>query len=310
MKAVFTIKYTDEQIKMIEDLGYDVIVRNKFLNEEDYDCDVLHCFKTLTSENLHKFVNLKLVQLASIGFEHLPKEELLKTDIKISNQNGIYSKPIGEWIVYNILQVIKNNKKIIENQQLKKWEFIRDVDELEGKTLLFLGTGSIATEAAKRLSNFGVKIIGLNSNGRNVDFFDECYSLSDIDRFLQISDFIINVLPATDKTYNYINKDLLKKFKKGTNFINVSRGLVVNEDDLLWALREGIVKNACLDVFVNEPLDVSSPFWDMENVYISPHISWSSSKKNERVFENLYDNMKSFIENKPLKNIVDLKKGY
>ena len=93
-------------------------------------------------------------------------------------------------------------------------------------------------------------------------------------------------------------------------YLLLIRGSVVNEQDLYEALKDGTIKNACLDVFDNEPLDENSPFWSMENVYISPHISWSSSKKSQRVFENLYENMKNFIENKPLNNIVDLNKGY
>ena len=310
MKALLTIKYPDEQIEKLNMLGYDVIVKKGELSDDDYDCDVLHCFKTLTLDNVSKFKNLKFVQLASIGFEHLPKEEILKTNIVICNQKGIYSKPIGEWIVFNILEIIKNSKKLQENKKLKLWKFIDDIDELEGKKLLFLGTGTITVEAVKRLQNFGVKMVGLNSDGRHIDGFDECHKLSDINLYSKDADFIVNVLPSTDKTNNYINKDIISNFKKGINFINVSRGSVVNEQDLYEALKDGTIKNACLDVFDNEPLDENSPFWSMENVYISPHISWSSSKKSQRVFENLYENMKNFIENKPLNNIVDLNKGY
>ena len=96
MKALLTIKYPEEQIEKLKELGYDVVVRKGELSDKDYDCDVLYCFKTLRADNVSKFKNLKFVQLASIGFEHLPKEELLKTDIVIANQKGIYSKPIGE----------------------------------------------------------------------------------------------------------------------------------------------------------------------------------------------------------------------
>jgi hypothetical protein len=310
MKALLTIKYPEEQIEKLKELGYDVVVRKGELSDEDYDCDVLHCFKTLRADNVSKFKNLKFVQLASIGFEHLPKEELLMTDIVIANQKGIYSKPIGEWIVFNILEIIKNSKSLHEYQKSKVWDFVKDIDELEDKTLLFLGTGTITMEAVKRLQNFGVKMIGLNSDGRHIDGFDECHKLSNIGLYSKDADFIINVLPSTDKTNNYINRDVIAKFRKGVNFINVSRGAVVNEKDLYEALINGTIKNACLDVFETEPLDKNSAFWTMENVYLSPHISWSSSKKAERVFENLYDNMKNFIENKALNNIVDLNKGY
>lgn len=310
MKVVSKVKYKEEQIKALEELGYEIIIRTGQLEEEDYDCEVLHCYDYYTDKNADKFTNLKLIQLESIGFEHIPQDKVNEKNIIVANQKGIYSKPIGEWIVFNILEIIKNAKKLYENQKIKKWEFISGIDELEGKILLFLGTGTISIEAVKRLSNFGVKLIGLNTNGRHIDGFDECHKLSEIDEYSKNADFIINVLPATDKTTNFLNKSAMSNFKKGVNFINVSRGAVVNQDDLIEALVDGTIKTACLDVFDVEPLDTSSAFWDMDNVYLTPHISWNSYKKRDRVYETLYTNLKKFVENKELINVVDLKKGY
>ena len=310
MKVVSKVKYKEEQIKAIEDLGYELIIRPLELEDCDYDCDILHCYAYYTNKNADKSTNLKLIQLESIGFEHIPQDIVLSKNIIVANQKGIYSKPIGEWIVFNILEIIKNAKKLYENQKNRKWEFVSGIDELEGKTLLFLGTGTISIEAVKRLSNFGVKLIGLNTNGRHIEGFDECHKLSDINEYSKNADFIINVLPATDKTTNFLNKSVMDKFKKGIYFINVSRGAVVNQNDLIEALRNGTIKTSCLDVFDVEPLDPSSDFWDMENVYVTPHISWNSYKKRDRVYETLYTNLKNFAENKELINIVDLKKGY
>lgn len=311
MKALLTVKYEQKYIKKLEELGYDVVVKKtKDLTKDDYNCDVLHCFTTFKKENADKFTNLKLIQLESIGFEHLPKEEIYKKNITVANIKGVYSKPIGEWIVFNILEIIKNAKSLQDYQKNKRWDFVPDIDELEDKILLFLGTGTISVEAVKRLANFGVKMIGLNSNGRAIDGFDECHKLSDIEKYSKNADFVINVLPATDDTKNIVNKDVISKFKDGVSFINVSRGAVVNEKDLIEALKNGKIKNACLDVVDKEPLDKNSQLWDMDNVYISPHISWSSSKRQDRVFEVLYTNMKNFAQNKQLINVVDISKGY
>ena len=98
--------------------------------------------------------------------------------------------------------------------------------------------------------------------------------------------------------------------KPSAYLINCGRGAIVKEDDLYNILKENVIAGAGIDVFENEPLDISSELWQFDNIIITPHNSWVSDKNNERTFNMIYDNLRSYIQNKPLKNNVDIYKGY
>ena len=112
----------------------------------------------------------------------------------------------------------------------------------------------------------------------------------------------------TKDTLGIINKDKFEIMKDYSVFINVGRGNIINEKDLIKYMNK--FRGVALDVFENEPLDKNSELWEFDNIIITPHNSWASDKNEERTFNMIYDNLKKYIENKPLKNTVDILKGY
>jgi phosphoglycerate dehydrogenase-like enzyme len=313
IKALFTYNYGQERMKAIEAFGYDIKVTKEqelIYSDDLEEIEVLICydpFKTLAIEKMKK---LKWIQLSSIGIDQLPLEYVKNNSIIITNNNGGYSIPMGEWIILKTLELFKNSKGLYENQFSRIWKIDTSIMELYGKTIGFIGTGTIAAQAAKRFQGFDVILLGVNTNGRDVQYFDRCYSMRDIDEMLKLCDVVIVTLPYTKATYHLINEDRFIEMKDGAYFINVARGSIVDEVSLIKNLKYGKLAGAALDVYEEEPLKEHNPLWDLNNVILTSHNSWISEMRNERRFKTIFENMKRYIAREGLVNIVDFKKGY
>jgi len=313
VKALFMYDYGEKNMKKIEDLGYDVTLINEkgiTYAENLKDTEVLVCYNPFSTFDISRLEKLKWIQLSSIGIDQVPKEVVLKNDITITNNKGGYKVPIGEWIVMDILNLLKRSTYFYKKQKEKQWKMDSKVLELYGKTVAFIGTGTIAVEAAKRLQGFGVSILGVNTNGREIEYFNKCYSMKNIDEVLGESDVVIITLPYTKETHHLINEDRFLCMKNNVFFINIARGAIVDENALINNLKIGKVAAAALDVFEEEPLSESSPLWNMDNVIVTPHNSWISELRNERRFNLIYENMKRYVKNQDLINVADINKGY
>lgn len=313
MKALITFQYTEEEFDILRKLGYEIIFKKESeieFSSEIEDIDTLLCFDPFNRINIEKFRNLKWIQLTSIGINHVPKDIVIKKNITLTNNRGCYSIPIAEWNVLKILEMLKNSKEFYNRQNTKTWHIDDSIRDLYKKTIGFVGTGSIASETAKRLTAFDVEILGLNTSGKNAAYFNKCYSSNDINSFVSKCDVIVVSTPYTEKTHHLLNKNVFEKMKDGVYIINIARGAIIDEQLLIENLKSGKVTKAALDVFVEEPLPEKSPLWEMENVYISSHNSWIAEMNNEKKFKIAYDNMKRYISGEELLNIVDIKRGY
>lgn len=313
MKALFTYDYGKDKMEKIKDIGYDI----KIMRENDFpdyesiaDTEVLVCYNPFNTLDINKLNNLKWIQLSSIGIDQLPINKLQGRDILITNNRGGYSIPMGEWIVLKILELIKHSTQLYRNQQNKIWKIDTGLLELYNKKIIFIGTGTIAFEAAKRLQGFECRIDGINTNGRKVQYFDKCYPIESLKDIISDYDIVVTAIPSTNNTCHLINKDIIERMKKGVYFINISRGNILDEKELTKNLLNKRIGGAALDVFEEEPLNRDNILWELDNVIVTPHNSWISERRNERRFEIIYENMRRYIKGEVLKNIVDIAKGY
>jgi len=313
LKALITFKYKDEEMKLLEDLGYEIIFKDEreiSFSDEMKAADIMVCFDPFDKIDIDLFPKLKWIQLLSAGINQVPVDKVLKNNILITNNRGGYSIPIAEWIVLKALEMVKNSKEFYNKQNEKIWKMDTSLLEIYGKIVGFLGTGSIAQEAAKRLEAFGVKILGFNRSGRDVEHFHQCYSIDKMNQLISQCDFFVIATPYTEETHHLVDQEVFSNMKDGTYIINIARGSIIDEEALVENLRSGKIRKAALDVFETEPLPNDSPLWDMENVIISPHNSWASEMYKRRRFEIAYQNMKRYINNEELINVIDLMKGY
>lgn len=296
----------------IEKLGYQVLSYDeKNPNEKsDYGEDILIGAIDLKKINYKDHKNLKYIFLTSVGIDFLDLDYIKEKEITLSNNNGAYDDPIAEWIVYGLLQINKDDRRNIENQKEKIWKKRSFAYNLYGKKALFMGTGTIAVAGAKRLKGFEIELNGFNTSGRKVEPFDNVYSLEELDRILPEMDYLIMCLPGTEKTHHMLNADRFAKLKDGVVVVNISRGSTIDEDALVDSVKSGKVRGAALDVFEEEPLSKDSELWDLENVYIYPHISFACEDLGARQFATAYQNLKALKNASDFKNIVDFDKGY
>ncbi|MBQ3524265.1 MAG: hydroxyacid dehydrogenase [Clostridia bacterium] len=301
MKLLMTGAFncTAEQKLNIEKLGCEVMfqqMENEPLSEEMYTADIVICNGLFLYNDLDKFKNLKFVQLTSAGLDRVPVEKMNEKGIVLHNARGVYSTPMAEWVLTGVLTLYKNTNAFYSNQQNHKWIKDRNVKELSGSTICIVGCGSVGTECAKLFKPFSNEMIAVDIVKPKSDLFDNYYTINNVTEAVKNADVVILTLPLTDETRNMFNKELLSQFKNDAILVNISRGAVVNEVDLIDALKNGKIDGAVLDVFNTEPLDENSELWEMENVIITPHNSFVSQKNNERLFNLVYNNLNTYMK--------------
>lgn len=311
MKVLFTIKYDENKLNSIRDLGYDVVYqseKNIENNSEIDDSDILITYDSFSKLDINKMHNLKFVQTSSVGVDQLPKKEIIERGITVANNRGGYSIPIGEWIVKSILDIYKNTTSFYRNQQKKEWKTDFTTREISGMRVGFLGTGTIATEAAKRLKAFDVEVWGVNTKGHDKEYFDKCFANSDMDEVFKNCDVVVASMPSTKETIGMVDKSKFDLMKEGSSFINIGRGDLIKQNDLIECIDK--FRGVALDVFEEEPLSKDSKLWEFDNVILTPHNSWWSDKNPDRVFNLIYNNLKKYKDGEKLNNVVDLNRGY
>lgn len=305
--------YNAEKVKKIEQLGYELIYRDETTVTYDdtlQDVEVIVGFNPFPTLDIMEMKNLKWIQLVSRGINHVPVEKIETKNILVTHNVQATAIPIAEWIVTYLLSIFKNTKAFIRKQDKKVWENDRDVLEIYGKKIGFLGTGNIAVQAAKRLKAFDAEIYGVNRSKPKPEYFDAVYKMDEADRIFKECDVIISTLPNTSNTYHVINEEAFQKMKKGVTLINISRGSIIDTAALIKHLKAGLFRGVALDVFEQEPLPQDSELWDFENVMITPHNVLYSDLYDERVFDMVYGNLKAYINGETPINQADFKKGY
>jgi phosphoglycerate dehydrogenase-like enzyme len=250
------------------------------------------------------FPNLKMIQLPSAGYDRVPLNQLKSKNIMLANASGVYSVPIAEWVIGKLLEIIKLSKYYYNNQSKGVWKKNFGMVELAGRTALVFGTGSIGQEIAKRLRAFDVVVDGVNSNGRDIKYFNMCFDMKSGKEMSKKYDILIFSLPNNEETFGLVNSDFLNNLKHDAVLINIGRGTLIKEDDLIESLKQGKFMGVALDVMNVEPLPQTSELWTLDNVIISPHSSFISEKIDQRRVDLITSNIILFSQNKEIKNRI------
>lgn len=303
MKLLLTgaFKYTDQQIEYLKSLENDIVYVQDERKKIDFDVSDIEgvvCNGLFLYNDIRHFKKLKYIQLTSAGFDRVPIDYINEHEIKIYNARGVYSIPMAEFALCGVLQLIKQSRLFYKNQNNHIWEKSRTLGELSGKTVLIVGAGNIGSEVAKRFSAFDASVIGVDITDDDRKYFDKVELLDNLDEQLKIADIVILTLPLTDSTREMFDKSKFDLMKKSSIFVNIARGPLVVESDLINSLKSGDISGAVLDVFGKEPLNENSPLWDMDNVILTPHNSFVGENNNKRMFDVIVDNLfKEKIEN-------------
>lgn len=274
------------------------------------DAEVLACFP-LTIPPLAGAKNLKWLHSFSAGVDRVLTPETARMPMMITNSSGIHATPIAEHLIGFMLIFTRGFYKTFKNQQKRIWRKDETISELQGKTVLIVGLGDIGFETARLARAFGARVLAIaRGKKERPDFVDELKTGAYLDKMLSLADFIAICLPHTKETHRLFNMSKFKLMKKTAIVMNIGRGGIINEKELIEALRQKIIGGAALDVTEEEPLPKTSPLWRMENVIITPHHSGLSEKYMDRAIELFCKNLRLFQNGGLLFNEVNKKRGY
>ena len=254
---------------------------------------------------------LKWIHSFSAGMERVLTPEVVSSQILVSNSSGIHAIPIAEHVLGFMLIFTRKFYDTFCKQQQKIWEKNQDITELRDKVVLIVGLGRIGLQAAKLVSCVGAKVIAVDqADKEKPKFVAELYSADQFGEALPKADFVVLCLPYTQETHHFFGMEKFRMMKNTAVLINIGRGGVVHEKELIEALQNKIIGGAALDVTEEEPLPPESPLWEMENVVITPHHSGWSEKYMDRAIDLFCIHLKAYLTGQPLPNLVDKEKGY
>jgi phosphoglycerate dehydrogenase-like enzyme len=243
--------------------------------------------------SLEEMKHLRFVQLLMAGFDRFDLDLAHRLGIIVANAQDVFSTTIAEDILTKIFFFNRHVSHYLHAMSTHQWLPIPKERELMGATFGFVGAGSIATTTAQRLKPFSVKLIAYRREQRNHPLFDEVYwGAEGLDALLRQSDYVIVAIPLTSETAHLLDRRRLLLMKNDALLINVSRGMIIDQEALIDMLREKRIRGAALDVVTPEPLPESSPLWELDNVYITPHNASSSTLMQSRLTALVEKNLK------------------
>lgn len=240
---------------------------------------------------------LRYIQSIGAGYNQFPLEELKRRGIRLASARGGNSNAVAEHALSLILGLTRHLHTGRTNQSEHLWRgmlsdaSIRE-DELAGKTIVIVGLGTIGSRLAKLAKAFDLRVLGVRRSGRAEGIAaDEVHVPDKLPALIPRADFVVLTCPLTPETTDIINARTLALMKPSAYLVNVARGGCVDESALLAALREKRIAGAALDTFKTEPLPADSPFWDFENVLITPHTAGETRHYETNVINILVENL-------------------
>ena len=284
------------------------------------DINVLFC--TYPPSNLDDMASLEYIQIASAGYTQLFNLGLVERGIRACNAQGVFDIPIGEWCISMMVNLVRNLRGMIRNQEHGVWDrsacFQKEIrDSIVG----IWGYGAIGREIARLSKVLGMKIfvmdraIPLNSPRNNIYsvpgtgdpecmFPDRTFVTGQEKEFLKELDFLILTMPLTKNTEGIVGEEELKALPSTAYILNPARGQLIKEEALLKALRGGWIAGAALDTHYYYPMPADHPLWCFPNVIMTPHISGSSLSQNftARIWDIFVQNIERYVHGRPLLN--------
>lgn len=313
LNLLSTIELSDDTITLLKEQRRDLeyrFVRSKDISDDDYTwAHVLNTYGShIKHHDITDFTELKWLNVMSAGVDSLPFDDL--KDIPVTNARGIHKIPMMEYTIGLILNHYKNFYQNKVDQNNRFWNKDVSTEELYGKQVHIFGTGSIGSHIAKVLQVFGVVTTGYNTSGREVEGFDKTHTIEEKNSFVNEADIVISILPKTDDTNAIFDDEFFNTMKDDGIFINIGRGNVVTDEVLLHVLENKVIGHLILDVFNLEPLPEDSPFFNYDNLTITPHSSATTDAYYERAGKILGQNLALYPDFERMENIVDKEKGY
>ncbi|STC68626.1 D-isomer specific 2-hydroxyacid dehydrogenase family protein [Corynebacterium pilosum] len=256
--------------------------------------------------------NIKWVQFIYSGVDGiLPK--IKKSGVRWANAAGVYAAPVAEAALALMLSVMHQHKAAtmyptfqVRAELDARTQLLAD-DET---TVVILGAGGIGTRLIEMLRGFNANVVAVNRSGNPVEGADRVVTTEQLDEVWPDADVVVNLLPLTEQTRGLVDKQAFETMPDNAIVVNVGRGPVVNTDDLVWALQNGVIAGAGLDVTDPEPLPDDHPLWSMPNCQITPHIATTWTTAPKFIAPCIIANANAFEAGETMPTEVDTDAGY
>jgi phosphoglycerate dehydrogenase-like enzyme len=231
----------------------------------------------------------------------------LPPDVILTRAAGIFGPWMAEYTIGWCLWATQRMDEFRSRQRRRQWT-PADPRPLRGTTLCVVGLGDIGRAIARTARALGMAVVGVSRSGRPCPDAERVYPTARRRRALGQADWVVLTVPLHPGTRHLIGAAELAEMKRSAYLINVARGPVVDERALLAALRRRRIAGAVLDVFDQEPLPPRHPFWKLDNVVVTPHVSGPSTV--EEIAPIFNDNLRRYVAGRPLRHVVDPRRGY
>jgi phosphoglycerate dehydrogenase-like enzyme len=238
---------------------------------------------------------LEWVQSLSAGVDRYDLEFLEANGVVLTSAAGVHATPIAEHVLAFLLAVERGLDRALRQAERAEWRRWTP-GELTGKTTAVLGVGAVGDRVAELASAHGMTVLGTKRDpSTGADNADEVYGPDETHAVLGRADYVVVACPLTEETRGLLDAAAFSSMSRDAVLVNVARGEVVVEDALVTALQRGQIRAAGLDVFEHEPLDPSSPLWDLSNALLTPHLAGGSPKFTERVADLFATNYERYV---------------
>lgn len=277
------------------------------------DPDIVYGFGTGIAR---RSSTLKWLCVPSAGVDYLTAPGCFMNDECIlTNSSGAYGVTIAEHIIAVSLMMMRRLTYYFEETSSGVWGSERYLQRsLKDSRITVLGTGDIGLEFARRAKAFEpLAIRGINRSGICDDpAFDRIDKIDSLDEILPETDLLVMSLPSTPETVDILDRRRIDLLPEGAFIVNVGRGSAIDEDALADALDKGLIGGAALDVFKTEPLPEDSRLWKTKNLLITPHVAGNLTLEHtlDKNVDMFTEDLENYMAGKPLKHIVDRKRGY
>lgn len=253
---------------------------------------------------------LRWVHTASAGVDRLLFDDLVRSQVVLTNSRGVFDRPMAEYVLGLVLAFAKDLPGTVGLQRERSWRH-RETEPIEGRHAVVVGLGGIGRCIAGLLAAAGMAVSGVGRTARPGDpELGRVHAVDQLPDLLPHADYAIIAAPLTGRTRRLFDAAMLRRMKPSARLINVGRGAIVVTDDLVDAIRDGQLAGAALDVFEAEPLPADHPLWTMPGVIVSPHMSGDVVGWRDILSGLFTANFRRWVAGEPLHNVVDKELGY
>ncbi len=254
--------------------------------------------------------DLRWIHWGGAGVDAAMFPELVASEVELTNARGVFDLAMAEWVLGMITCFAKRFAQTLAFQARAEWNH-RLSEMVAGKQVLVVGVGSIGRAVARLLKAVGMHVEGVGRSARGGDpDFGQVHAIADLHACLGRADYVVLITPLTETTRNLFGAAEFAAMAPHARFINIGRGALVVESDLLAALADGRIAGAALDVFVDEPLPPESPFWQAPNCIVSPHMSGDFTEFEAAIAQQFLANWGRYTSGEKLENLVDKNLGF